>query len=104
MIGRPDDLAHENTNQEQDEEDTQAQSVTDEARYRNTSEGLGDTEKPSNRLDPSDTPDLVDHMKQMDTDGGVDMSAYDGEESMDDLENRHGVSHAPDRKFSRDDS
>ncbi len=104
MIGRPDDLAHENINQEQDEEDTQAQSVTEEARHRNTAEGLDDTEKPSNRLDPAEAPDLVDHMKQMDSDGGVDMSAYDGEESMDDLENRHGVSHAADKQFSEDDS
>ncbi|HKT84993.1 MAG TPA: hypothetical protein VJQ77_02775 [Novosphingobium sp.] len=105
MIERDKDLAHENTNLEQDEEDTQAQTVTGEARNRAiAAHELDDTEKPSNPLDPADTPDLVDHMKQMDTDGGIDMSAYDGEESMDDLENRHGVSHAPDKKFSEDDS
>lgn len=98
-------LAHENTNLEQDEEDTQAQAVADEARNHTVAaHELDDTEKPSDPLDPADTPDLVDHMKQMQADGGVDNSAYDGEESMDDLENRHGVSHAPDKQFSQDDS
>ena len=90
MTQRDKDLAHENTNLEQDEEDTQAQSVADEARYRGVAaHDLEDSEKPSNPLDPADTPDLVDHMNQMDTDGGIDMSAYDGEESMDDADGEH---------------
>lgn len=102
MTQRDKDLAHENTNLEQDEEDSQAQSVTDDARNRSLAEhDLDDTEKPPN---PADAPDLVDHMKQMDTDGGVDMSAYDGEETMDDLENKYGRDKAADPDLADDDS
>lgn len=105
MTERPDDLAPETVNDEQEEEDTQAQTVADEALDRSTAvQGLDDTEKVSDPLNPSDTPDLVDHMKQMDTSGTIDMSAYDGEETMDDLENRYGASHAADEEFSEDDS
>ncbi|MFC0203610.1 hypothetical protein [Novosphingobium soli] len=104
MIERPDDLAHE-TDQDMEEEESQAQTVTDEARLRNTAaQGLSDSEKPSNPLDPADTPDVVDHINQMERDGRVDMSAFDGEETMDDLENRYGSRHAADEQFSEDDS
>lgn len=105
MTERRDDLAPETVNNEQQDAETQAQSVTDEAIARSTSPlGLGDSKKPSNPLDPSDVPDLVDHMKQMDTSGRIDMSAYSGEETMDDLENRYGPDGVADEGFEEDDS
>jgi hypothetical protein len=106
MIERPDDLAPETVNDEQEEEDTQAQSIADQANGRSASDaGLGDTEKVKGGIqDEDDIEDLVDHMNQMDTSGTIDMSAYDGEETMDDLEGRYGKRNAADDEFSEDDS
>lgn len=106
MTERPDDLAPETTNDEQDDEDTQAQTVADEAITRGTaSQGLSDTEKVKGGIDgEDDVQDIVDHMNQMDSSGTIDMSAYDGEETMDDLENRYGADNAADEEFSGDDS
>ncbi|WP_260928695.1 hypothetical protein [Novosphingobium sp. 9] len=109
MANLNDDLAHENTHTEQDEQDTQAQAMSEEARGREpTNAALDeDSEKgPSNRgaVVDEDEEDLVDHMIQMDRSGTVDMSAYRGEETMDDLENRYGRAQVADEDFSDDDS
>lgn len=106
MTERPDDLAPETFNDEQEEEDTQAQSVADGANGRSTSNaGLGDTEKVKGGIqDEDDITDIVDHMNQMETSGAIDMSAYDGEETMDDLEGRYGKRNAADDEFADDDS
>jgi hypothetical protein len=106
MIDRPDDLAPETVNDEQEDEDTQAQSVADQAQGRTASNaGLSDTEKVKGGIqDEDDIEDVVDHMNQMDTSGTIDMSAYDGEETMDDLEGRYGKRNAADEEFADDDS
>ncbi|CDO36768.1 hypothetical protein [Novosphingobium sp. KN65.2] len=105
MTQRPDDLAPETINAEQADAETQAQSVAEEAMNRSLPVlGLGQSEKLSNSLNPADMPDLVDHMKQMDTSGTIDMSAYRGEETMDDLENRYGRAGVADAEFGNDDS
>ncbi|EIZ77684.1 hypothetical protein WSK_3694 [Novosphingobium sp. Rr 2-17] len=106
MIERPDDLAPETVNDEQEDEDTQAQTVAEEAQDRASSGvGLSDTEKVKGGIEDEDNvTDIVDHMNQMDTSGTIDMSAYDGEETMDDLENRYGNRNAADPEFSNDDS
>ncbi len=106
MIERPDDLAPETVNDEQEDEDTQAQSVADAAQGRSASNaGLGDTEKVKGGIrDEDDIEDLVDHMNQMNTSGTIDMSAYDGEETMDDLEGRYGKRNVADEEFADDDS
>jgi hypothetical protein len=106
MSERPDDRAPETVNPEQDEEDTQAQTLAEEAQGR-ASNGLGleDSEKVKGGIaDEDDIEDLVDHMNQMDTSGVIDMSAYRGEETMDDLENRYGTQNAADEDFAEDDS
>ena len=54
--------------------------------------------------DEDDIEDLVDHMNQMDSSGVIDMSAYRGEETMDDLEDRYGKENAADEDFADDDS
>lgn len=91
MIDRnPDDLAPETVNREQDDEDSQAQSVADEAMDRATAIGLSDTEKVSSGDDSDDAQDLVDHMRQMESSGRIDMSAFRGERNDDDEEGMLG--------------
>lgn len=89
------DLAPEVHNAEQDDEEGQAQTLADEALGRAT--GVlgedGETERARGGLgdEPgSDTPDLVDHMKQMVTSGRIDMGAFRGERSDDDEEGYYG--------------
>ena len=78
-------LAPETDNSEQDDEDAQAQTVADEARGRSaSSEGLSDSEKVNSGDEADDAQDLVDHMKQMDRSGQIDMSAFRGERNDDD--------------------
>lgn len=102
---RDEDTAPETVNAEQEDAETQAQVVAEEALTHSTSVlGLKQSEKLSSSLSPTDTQDLVDHLNQMDTSGTIDMSAYAGEESHDDLENRHGRDDAPDAEFADDDS
>lgn len=80
-------------NDEQEDEDTQAQAIADEARGRSTSSfGLEDSEKPrGSSTGEDDTQDLVDHMKQMETSGSIDMSAYRGEPNHDDNVEKYGA-------------
>lgn len=82
-------------NAEQDDEGAQAQSVADDARgQRTTSLGLGDSEKVRS-TDPAgddgaDVQDLVEHMRQMNSSGRIDMGAYLGERNDDEEEGRYG--------------
>jgi hypothetical protein len=92
MIGRRDPtLPPETDNSEQEDEDAQAQTVADEALGRSSSsEGLSDTEKVKSGDETDDAQDLVDHMRQMETSGRIDMSAYRGERNDDDEEGMLG--------------
>jgi hypothetical protein len=82
-------LAPELFNDEQEDESAQAQTVADEAMERNTSVfGLHDSEKVTTGDPGDDSQDLVDHMRQMETSGRVDMSAFAGEPSHDDEDER----------------
>ncbi|MBT0668741.1 hypothetical protein HT136_10215 [Novosphingobium profundi] len=105
MTERNDDLAPETVNAEQQDAPAQAQQVAEEAIAEATSVlGLEQSEKLSNSLYGANAQDLVDHMRQMDTSGTIDMSAYAGEEAMDDLEDRYGRESAPDPQLAADDS
>ncbi len=85
------DLAPETVNAEQDDEDTQAQSVADQARSETREDGLEDSDNASGGIDDvSDVPDLVDRMKQMESSGRIDMDAYRGERNDDDEEGLFG--------------
>ena len=88
----PDQTAPETRNSEQEDESAQAQTVADQAMGRATdSFGLEDSEKPEGSItDEDNVPDLVDHIKQMESSGNIDMSAYRGEPNMDDNENAYG--------------
>ncbi len=91
MTDRQPDLAPEAHNTEQDDEDTQAQSVADEALGRATSSfGLDDTEKVSSADDSDDAQDLVDKMRQMESSGHIDMGAFRGERNDDDEDGTFG--------------
>ena len=81
------DLGHEAHNASQDDESDQAQWVAGEA-LRHGFDSGGSERVPSGGFDEEggSTPDLVDHMKQMVTDGRIDMSAYRGERMDDDVE------------------
>ena len=86
----PDPLPPETVNREQDDEGSQAQSVADEALERSTGFGLSDTEKAPGGGEGEDVQDLVDHMRQMDSSGRIDMGAYRGERNDDDEEGAYG--------------
>lgn len=86
-------------NTEQEDESTQAQTLADEALGRAQGGpgtgpaepfGLDDTEKVPTGADTDDVQDLVDHMRQMETSGRIDMSAFSGERNDDEEEGRFG--------------
>lgn len=86
-------LAPETHNSEQDDEGEQAQTLADEARGRKPADYGSPTEsskvKGSNP-DGDSTQDLVDHMRDMEASGRIDMGAYLGEDNMDDNEDKYG--------------
>ena len=81
------DEAPEARNREQEDEDAQAQSVAEAARRHRPQE---DSDKVNTGEDSDDVQDLVDHMRQMETSGVIDMDAYRGERSDDDEEDELG--------------
>lgn len=87
------DDAPELTNMEQDDEGEQTQSVATEAL-----EGEGraaspldstKSDEPGEVLDDS-SQDLIDHMRDMEQSGRIDMHAFDGEDNHDDNEDKYG--------------
>jgi hypothetical protein len=82
-----DDAAPETVNREQEDEEAQAQSVAEAARRERR---LGDSTKAPSRGEGDDVQDLVDHMRQMERSGKIDMDAYRGERSDDDEDGELG--------------
>jgi len=86
-----DDEAPELHNSEQDDEGEQSQTVAEDAL-----DGLAfkpsplDSEKVHGAYDEDSTQDLIDHMRDMEQSGRIDMSAYAGEENLDDNEDKYG--------------
>ncbi|WP_288416033.1 hypothetical protein [uncultured Novosphingobium sp.] len=104
MMDQERDLSREDITPEQEDEDTQAQTVADEALDGVDERSPLDSVKDDSGLEDVDAPDLIDRMKQMESSGNIDLAAFDGEETMDDLENRYGSRNAADEEFSGDDS
>lgn len=73
--------APEAVNREQEDEDAQAQTVSTDAR---NAQRLADSDKTPAVGVSDDAQDLVDHMRQMERSGQIDMDAYRGERSDDD--------------------
>lgn len=77
-------------NAEQDETGTQAQDIAEDALSEpwHPREGEGESRHGGKtnpaQIIPDDVQDVVDHMKDMDRSGHIDMDAFDGEEPMDD--------------------
>jgi len=91
--GNDEDSAPELHNSEQDDEQWQTQTVTEDAL-----KGEAHHPSPLDSIKPDDegeimddsTQDLVDHMRDMEQSGRIDMSAYRGEPNHDDNEDKYG--------------
>lgn len=79
--------APEALNREQQDEEAQAQTVAEAARRDRP---LEDSDKVPARGENDDVQDLVDHMRQMESSGRIDMDAYRGERSDDDEDGELG--------------
>ncbi|WJY19418.1 hypothetical protein QQS45_04090 [Alteriqipengyuania flavescens] len=85
-----DELAPENENAEQVDAYAQAQNVADQAMDRATSVLGAESDHVKSAAGEPDAQDTVDHMKQMDRSGEIDMSAYKGEPNHDDNVDKYG--------------
>lgn len=100
-------LAPETHNSEQDDEQAQAQSLADEALGRTPSEyggSLDSVKVGGANYEEDSTQDLVDHMRDMEASGRIDMGAYLGEDNMDDNEDKYGADNKLDRDLPSDGS
>ncbi|MBX7528420.1 hypothetical protein [Qipengyuania vesicularis] len=92
-------LAPETHNDEQDDHRSQAQEVAQQAEQL-TSETRSPTEsgKGPNQsgLMGDSTQDTIDHMRDMESSGRIDMDAYRGEPNHDDNVDKYGKGHNPD--------
>ncbi|WP_310534920.1 hypothetical protein [Novosphingobium sp.] len=90
------DLAPEAHNLEQDDEAAQAQQIAEEAGNPDDSSPL-DSEKVGGGVEGVDEQDLIDHMRDMEASGRIDMGAFAGEPNMDDEDETYGEGHDPDK-------
>jgi len=90
-------LAPETHNSEQDDEQEQAQTVADHAQALRKGDPTS-----SIKVGGGDVQDLVDHMRDMESSGRIDMGAYDGEETMDDNEDKYGEAQKADPQLRAD--
>ena len=92
-------LAPETHNDEQDDHRNQAQEVAEQARAT-TSETGSPTESiksdNSSGLMGDSTQDTIDHMRDMESSGRIDMDAYTGEPNHDDNVDKYGEAAKPD--------
>ena len=92
-------LAPETHNDEQDDHRNQAQEVAEEAKgvttetRSPTESGKGDNKS---GLMGDSTQDTIDHMRDMESSGRIDMDAYRGEPNHDDNVDKYGKEHKPD--------
>ena len=90
-------LKPETHNDEQDDERMQAQTVSEQAQEPKLRSPI-DSEKSDNKsgLMNDSTQDTVDHMRDMESSGRVDMDAYQGEPNHDDNVDKYGKERKPD--------
>lgn len=93
-----DNLAPENHNSEQDDEPSQAHNVAKQVRdHASTVAGATESVKPQDNTPlPSSELDTVDHMRDMESSGRIDMDAYAGEPNHDDNVDALGPEAKPD--------
>lgn len=95
-------LAPEALNSEQEDESAQAQSIATEAQQADLPSPLDSQKYGESEVMGDSTQDVVDHMRDMESSGRIDMGAYDGEPNMDDNAGKYGEGH--DTEFEGDDS
>ncbi|KLE34496.1 hypothetical protein [Aurantiacibacter luteus] len=93
------DLAPETHNDEQDDHRSQAQQVAEDARNTAVLGSPTESEKGPNSSEVmgDSTQDTVDHMRDMESSGRIDMGAYEGEPNMDDNEGKYGEANKLDK-------
>lgn len=91
------DLAPETHNAEQDDHGEQTQEVAEDA-MKPSERSPTESEKDDNSsgLMDDSTQDIVDHMRDMESSGRIDMDAYRGEPNHDDNVDKYGKAHKPD--------
>ncbi len=97
-------LAPETHNDEQDDERSQAQTVADQAEHKNHGDPTASTKVKGGLDDESSEQDLVDHMRDMESSGRIDMNAYRGEPNLDDNEDKYGEENKVDPDLPSDGS
>ena len=90
------DLAPETHNDEQDDHRAQAQEIAQELTPKTGSPTESVKSDNSSGLMGDSTQDTVDHMRDMESSGRVDMGAYRGEPNHDDNVDKYGKGHKPD--------
>ena len=104
---RADALAPETHNSEQDDSESQAQEIAEEARAL-TPDIERPTESEKGRGDSGlmndSTQDLIDHMNDMEQSGRIDMDAFRGEPNFDDEDDTYGEGHDPDGEDEEEDA
>ena len=90
------DLAPEAHNVEQDDEADQAQQIAREAGMGTQPSPLDSTKVGGGDVDEPSIPDLIDHMRDMEASGRIDMGAFAGEPNMDDEDETYGADNDPD--------
>lgn len=103
MTTPQDTLPPETHNDEQDDERSQAQTVAAQAQGDHASSSTESlkSDNQSGLMDDS-TQDVIDHMRDMESSGRIDMGAFAGEPNMDDNAGKYVEGH--DAEFEGDDS
>ena len=103
MTSTPEGMAPETHNDEQDDERSQAQTVAEQAQVDGRSSPTESTKGPNySGLMGDSTQDVIDHMRDMESSGRIDMGAFSGEPNMDDNAGKYGEGH--EAEFEGDDS
>lgn len=85
------ELGPENAGTEQMDSPSQAQTVADEVLHGQVStHSPTESRRVKSGLNEDSTQDLVDHMRDMESSGRIDMGAYKGEPNHDDDEDKYG--------------
>ena len=98
-------LAPETHNDEQDDHRSQAQEVAERAEALTEETGSPtESEKGPNKsgVMGDSTQDTVDHMRDMESSGRIDMGAYKGEPNHDDNEDKYGEENKVDKDLPSD--
>ncbi|MBX7541344.1 hypothetical protein [Qipengyuania sphaerica] len=96
-MSTPQGMAPETHNDEQDDERSQAQTVSQDAQAESLRSPTESTKSDNKSgLMGDSTQDTVDHMRDMESSGRIDMDAYRGEPNHDDNEGKYGKSNEVD--------